>query len=159
KMEIAVACKRTEQFFVDGRHDIHSCCNGPLGGPTSVDGRSRPALDQRARNTEARTSVRIIIMVRWNLREDQETIMDRRDFLKGLAAMPAAALVQTPKVDQKKKPVGIQIGARSFVDEGVDKCLDTLQEKGAVNWLLPTVFTYGRGLAGRQVPGRPLPDH
>jgi hypothetical protein len=43
------------------------------------------------------------------------------------------------------------------VDEGVDKCLDTLQEKGAVNWLLPTVFTYGRGLAGRQVPGRPLP--
>jgi hypothetical protein len=59
----------------------------------------------------------------------------------------------------KQKFVAIQIGARSFVDEGVDKCLDTLQEKGAVNVLMPTVFTYGRGLAGRQVPGQPLPDH
>jgi hypothetical protein len=106
--------------------------------------------------------------------------MDRRDFLKGLSIMPAAALAsaQTRASDSPirgqaaagakpaatkpfngKKPVGIQIGARSFVDEGVDKCLDTLQDKGAVNWLLPTVFTYGRGLAGRQVPGRPLPDH
>ena len=24
---------------------------------------------------------------------------------------------------------------------------------------MPTVFTYGRGLAGRQIPGLPLPDH
>ena len=59
----------------------------------------------------------------------------------------------------KKKIVAIQIGARSFVDEGVDQCLDTLQERAAVNVLMPTVFTYGRGLAGRQVPGQPLPDH
>jgi hypothetical protein len=89
--------------------------------------------------------------------------MDRRDFLKGLTVMPAAAMAMqraaATKGGEGKKPVGIQIGARSFVDEGVDRCLDTLQEKGAVNWLLPTVFTYGRGLAGRQVPGRPLPDH
>jgi hypothetical protein len=55
--------------------------------------------------------------------------------------------------------VAIQIGARSFVDEGVDQCLDTLQEKAKVNVLMPTVFTYGRGLAGRQIPGLPLPDH
>src|SRR5215467_15479285 len=59
----------------------------------------------------------------------------------------------------KEKFVAIQIGARSFVDEGVDKCLDTLQEKASVNVLMPTVFTYGRGLSGRQVPGQPLPDH
>jgi hypothetical protein len=59
----------------------------------------------------------------------------------------------------KEKFVAIQIGARSFVDEGVDKCLDTLQEKAGVNVLMPAVFTYGRGLAGRQVPGQPLPDH
>ena len=45
------------------------------------------------------------------------------------------------------------------MDEGVAKCLDTLQEKGGVNVLMPTVFTYGRGLSGRQVPGQPLPDH
>jgi hypothetical protein len=60
---------------------------------------------------------------------------------------------------ESKKFVAIQIGARSFVDEGVDKCLDTLQEKASVNVLMPAVFTYGRGLAGRQIPGRPLPDH
>lgn len=59
----------------------------------------------------------------------------------------------------KKKLVGIQIGGRSFVDEGVDKCLDTLVEKGGVNALMATVFTYGSGLAGRQVHGEPLPDH
>lgn len=59
-----------------------------------------------------------------------------------------------------EKPfIAIQIGGRSFVDEGVEKCLDTLKEKAMVNVLMPTVFTYGRGLAGRQIPGMPLPDH
>ncbi|MGH9352409.1 MAG: hypothetical protein ACRD2G_09640 [Terriglobia bacterium] len=51
------------------------------------------------------------------------------------------------------------MGARSFVDEGVDNVLDIFQERAGVNTLLLTVFTYGRGLAGRQVPGQPLPDH
>ncbi|MGH9733799.1 MAG: hypothetical protein ACRD8A_04320 [Candidatus Acidiferrales bacterium] len=59
----------------------------------------------------------------------------------------------------KDKFVAIQIGARSFVDEGVEGVLDTLQQKGGVNVLMPAVFTYGRGLAGRQIPGLPLPDH
>lgn len=58
-----------------------------------------------------------------------------------------------------RKLVGIQIGARSFVDEGVDACLDTLQTRGGVNTLCSTVFTYGTGLAGRQSPPTPLPDH
>jgi hypothetical protein len=72
--------------------------------------------------------------------------MDRRNFLKGLSAMPAAALAvgRTPASDEParlapqpvqgarqrtSKPagsnrlVGIQIGGRSFVDEGVEKCL------------------------------------
>jgi len=66
---------------------------------------------------------------------------------------------KTTTASNKKKFVAIQIGARSFVDEGVDKCLDTLQERAEVNVLMLTVFTYGRGLAGRQVPGQPLPDH
>jgi hypothetical protein len=106
----------------------------------------------------------------------------RRSFLKGLtvqalALAPGAALLgqmaQTPQQRTreesselrgipgrgKKKFVAIQIGGRSFVDEGVDKCLDTLREKGAVNVLMPTVFTYGTGLAGRQVHSEPLPDH
>jgi hypothetical protein len=64
-----------------------------------------------------------------------------------------------PDAGAKQRFIAIQIGARSFVDEGVDKCLDTLQEKASVNVLMPTVFTYGRGLSGRQIPGLPLPDH
>jgi hypothetical protein len=47
----------------------------------------------------------------------------------------------------------------SFVDEGVDKVLDRFQEDAYVNTLFVATFTYGRGIAGRQVPGQPLPDH
>lgn len=57
------------------------------------------------------------------------------------------------------KFVAIQIGGRSFVDEGVDACLHTLQDTATVNVVMATVFTYGTGLAGRQVRGEPLPDH
>src|SRR5215471_13957702 len=55
--------------------------------------------------------------------------------------------------------VAIQVGAISFLDEGLDKVLDILQQQGGVNALMLAVFTYGRGIAGRQVPGQPLPDH
>lgn len=99
----------------------------------------------------------------------------RRKFLQQMAAAPALAMAAgTPLVaqaaaaqDAKKatapakgsKFVAIQIGGRSFVDEGVDACLDTLQNTGGVNVVMATVFTYGSGLAGRQVHGEPLPDH
>jgi hypothetical protein len=116
----------------------------------------------------------------FNSDEENKTEASRRNFLKGIGALPLTALVgerslmgwqAAPRpassaqgnpaqaAAKGKKFVAIQVGARSFVDEGVDKCLDTLQEKGGVNVLMSTVFTYGRGLAGRQVPGRPLPDH
>src|SRR5258708_23881145 len=55
--------------------------------------------------------------------------------------------------------IGMQIGAVSFVDEGVEPVLDLLQSKGAVDTIYLTTFTYGRGLAGRQIPGQPFPDH
>jgi hypothetical protein len=55
--------------------------------------------------------------------------------------------------------IGIQVGAVSFVDEGVEQVLDVVQRDGAVNTLFIATFTYGRGIAGRQVPGQPLPDH
>src|SRR5437667_9982242 len=55
--------------------------------------------------------------------------------------------------------VGIQVGAISFVDEGTEKVLDILQERGAVNTIFLATLTYGRGIAGRQVPNQPLPDH
>src|SRR6202007_1664838 len=60
---------------------------------------------------------------------------------------------------QEKAMIGIQLGAVSFVDEGVDNVLDICQKDAAVNTLFIATFTYGRGIAGRQVPGQPLPDH
>src|ERR1700712_1950892 len=55
--------------------------------------------------------------------------------------------------------VGVQAGAVSFADEGVEKVLDIFQEKGAADTIYLTSFTHGRGLAGRQVPGNKFPDH
>src|SRR5689334_6736301 len=87
----------------------------------------------------------------------------RRKFLKGAAAIAAStAFTRVGGAAQETKPgkmIGIQIGAVSFVDEGVDQVLDILQERGQVNTLFLATFTYGRGIAGRQVPGQPLPDH
>jgi hypothetical protein len=87
----------------------------------------------------------------------------RRKFLKSTAAAGAALcatdlLAQTTP-SKTSKMIGLQIGAVSFVDEGVEPVLDLLQEKAAVNTLFLNTFTYGRGLAGRQVPGQPFPDH
>jgi len=56
------------------------------------------------------------------------------------------------------KMIGIQAGAISFVDEGTDRVLDILQERGGVNTIFLATFTYGRGIAGRQDPNQPLPD-
>jgi hypothetical protein len=60
---------------------------------------------------------------------------------------------------RRGKTVGIQVGSVSFVDEGVEAVLEILQERGRVDTVYLTTFTYGRGLAGRQVPGQPFPDH
>jgi hypothetical protein len=53
----------------------------------------------------------------------------------------------------------MQVGAVSFVDEGVDATLDVLVERGGVNALFLATPTWTRGTGGRQVPGHPLPDH
>ncbi len=91
----------------------------------------------------------------------------RREFIKASAATAALAagtkLTGIFSVAAENAPpakaIGIQVGAVSFVDEGVGKVLDILQERGAVNTIFLTTFTYGRGLAGRQIPGQPFPDH
>jgi hypothetical protein len=86
----------------------------------------------------------------------------RREFLKVTAGATAALALPTPgqaAVAPPSKMIGIQVGAISFVDEGTEKVLDTLQELACVNTLFVAVFTYGRGIAGRQIPGYPLPDH
>jgi hypothetical protein len=86
--------------------------------------------------------------------------LDRRQFLQTAGALAAAPLITAAATtESQKKMIGMQIGSVSFLDEGTEKVLDILQERGAVNTLFLAVFTYGRGIAGRQVPGHPLPDH
>jgi hypothetical protein len=106
--------------------------------------------------------------------DDARPRFTRRSFLKGVgtAAMTAgmplgsgpealAALQPSDPSPEKSSErfIGIQVGAVSFTDEGADKVLDIFQERAGVNALMLAVFTYGRGIAGRQVPGQPLPDH
>ncbi|HUB87082.1 MAG TPA: twin-arginine translocation signal domain-containing protein [Verrucomicrobiae bacterium] len=89
----------------------------------------------------------------------------RREFLKTTStAVAAAALAPTmlhadEAASPARKMIGIQVGAVSFLDEGTEQVLDILQQRGAVNTVFLAAFTYGRGIAGRQVPGQPLPDH
>src|SRR6478752_381127 len=88
--------------------------------------------------------------------------VNRREFLKITAGASAALAMPTlghAAVSPSSKMIGIQVGAISFVDEGTERVLDILQERANVNALFLAVFTYGRGIAGRQVPGQPLPDH
>jgi hypothetical protein len=80
--------------------------------------------------------------------------MDRRQFLTATTA-GALAAAATPG----SKTIGIQVGAVSFVDEGVEQVLDVFQQAAGINTLFIATFTYGRGIAGRQVPDQPLPDH
>ena len=88
--------------------------------------------------------------------------LTRREFLKTTSTAIAAAAL-SPSVmaatSPSQKMIGIQIGAVSFRDEGTEQVLDILQERGAVNSLFLATFTYGQGIAGRQLKGQPLPDH
>ena len=81
--------------------------------------------------------------------------MNRRKFL-GMTGLAATSATQTAQAGARM--IGIQVGAVSFVDEGIEPVLDIFQ-KAHINTLFLAVFTYGRGIAGRQVPGQPLPDH
>lgn len=97
-------------------------------------------------------------------------LMNRRGFIQGTTAAAAVALTgrlgaaaDAPKVlgaAAARKMIAIQIGAVSFVDEGIEACLDILQERGAVNTLIPAVFSYSSGTAGRHSPnpGHGKPD-
>lgn len=90
--------------------------------------------------------------------------ISRREFTLSTALGVGAALLPSGLAAANAKSVparniGIQAGAVSFVDEGVDTVLDIFQERAAVDTVYLTVFTHGRGLAGRQIPGQPFPDH
>jgi hypothetical protein len=66
---------------------------------------------------------------------------------------------QTEQAGGTRPLISIQVGARSFADEGVPQVLDVLQERAGVNAIHFAAYTYTRGTGGRQVPGWPLPDH
>ena len=96
------------------------------------------------------------------------SVFSRREFLKSTAALSVASALEPSALAEAapaataaaaSKLIGIQVGAVSFVDEGVEQTLDLLQSRAAVNTIFLTTFSYGRGLAGRQVPGQPFPDH
>ncbi|HXB06925.1 MAG TPA: hypothetical protein VNW04_07415 [Puia sp.] len=92
----------------------------------------------------------------------------RRTFIRnsaGLAALaavgPLAAINETtqhPSTPPLKTSCGIQVGPDCFVDEGTEKVLDILQEKGAVDTLYLSTFTYDRGIVGRTA-GKDYPGH
>jgi hypothetical protein len=83
--------------------------------------------------------------------------LNRRHFLKIAGAATAAlGAPNHGRAAVASKMIGIQVGAISFVDEGTEK---VLEERASINTLFLAVFTYGRGIAGRQIPGQPLPDH
>jgi hypothetical protein len=89
-------------------------------------------------------------------------MVSRRTFVKQSAlAAGAATLARNSLLEgaSATKPIGMQVGAVSFVDEGTEKVVETLQELGGVNTLFVATFTYGRGIGGRQPKGNPLPDH
>jgi hypothetical protein len=84
---------------------------------------------------------------------DERTGMDRRDFVRALAlamasleatSSPASAsqLDVRPARDQLRIPqdtiIGIQMGPHTMLDEGIEPCLDLIQETAAIN----AVFTY-----------------
>ena len=88
--------------------------------------------------------------------------MDRRAFLQSAAAAAFTATAQSAAaqlVPAKQAVIGIQVGAVSFADEGTEEVLDQFQRDAAINTLFLATFTYGRGIAGRQITGQPLPDH
>src|SRR5262245_60524780 len=102
------------------------------------------------------------------LMKEESPHLTRREFLDAGTRLVAAAAVTPMALSQSalpaepavaRKMIGIQVGSISFVDEGVGQVLDIFQQKGAVNTVFLTTFTYGRGLAGRQIPGQPFPDH
>ena len=83
--------------------------------------------------------------------------LSRREFAKLIAAAGVAS--RFPQIQTANRVIGIQVGAVSFLDEGIASLLDRFQRDSNINALFVAGFTYGRGIAGRQVPGQPLPDH
>lgn len=101
-----------------------------------------------------------------------KSFLDRRTFLRlasaGVALLTQAAHPQTKAkaappanrnaVKNRKNYVAIQVKPYAWLDEGIDKLLDTIQEKGNVNTVWAYTFQYeGERLRKGGLPV--LPDH
>jgi hypothetical protein len=93
--------------------------------------------------------------------------MNRRDFINtsslaaagiGLSSgfLKPAQAGKSFSTQQKKPFSGIQIAPYSFYDEGMEYCLDLLQEKGAINNLMVSFHAYYGAL---ERPQRLMGDH
>ncbi|HZL77591.1 MAG TPA: hypothetical protein VFC17_01975 [Candidatus Limnocylindrales bacterium] len=99
--------------------------------------------------------------------------LSRRRFIELLSATAAWAMsgdvslakdvsvpaAQRAKVKLRKPYIAIQVGAVSFVDEGIETVLDILREKARVNTVWLNTYTWDHGTGGRQLEGYPFPDH
>lgn len=101
--------------------------------------------------------------------------MRRREFLKaglasGLPALVPGSLLADPAPRPRKGAmVGVQISPHSLLDEGIERCLDHLREKAAVNTLFlyphtyhmgyrpPEVMAHDHGVKVRDLARRKLP--
>ena len=80
--------------------------------------------------------------------------VNRREFMKVAAGAGAAlALPNLGNATGSSKMIGIQVGAISFVDEGTEKVLDVLQERGGVNTLVPCCIHLWSGHRGKTDSG------
>ena len=75
---------------------------------------------------------------------------DRREFLQGLAALLAAAPFTTarpsplgPRSSPPAPLIGIQMGAHTMLDEGIEPCLDLCRETAGIDTLLTYSHAYG----------------
>lgn len=90
--------------------------------------------------------------------------MKRRDFMKAAALAAATPYAAMGRERAPKHPlVGVQIAPVSLFDEGIERCLDTLREKAAVNALFIYSQTYHAGTKPSNVlatdHGVPVRDH
>ena len=86
---------------------------------------------------------------------------NRRDFLRGLAGLPAvaaaAAAEQQPPVRKPELFNAIQMGPQTILDGGIDRCLDLIQETAGINALMIYSHTYHGDI--RKPPQMLAPDH
>src|SRR4029079_6580330 len=81
---------------------------------------------------------------------------DRRDFLRSLAAIAGTVRVAdwwTPPLQGQPRPAasaatppfraGIQMGAHTMLDEGIEPCLDLLRDTAAIDTLMTYSHAYG----------------